>query len=146
MFRDLKPLGKSNGRKWFQIWQLLLIKSVKLPRKKNVFWPIFFLLSRVILVLVFLTMFIGLFAHTSRSPTSKLFRFLESLGKSSGRKWSQIWKLFLIILIILIILIKLNKLNRLNRLNRLIRPNRLNRPNILNRLNGLNGLIRLKCH
>ena len=42
----------------------------------------------------FLTPFNGLFAPTSRSPMSKLFRFSESLGKSNGKKWSQIWKLF----------------------------------------------------
>ena len=36
------------------------------------------------------------FAPTSRSPMSKLFRFLESLGKSFGKKWSQIGKLLLI--------------------------------------------------
>ena len=38
----------------------------------------------------FLTPFNGLFAPTSRSPMSKLFRYLESLGKSNGKKWSQI--------------------------------------------------------
>ena len=31
-FRDSESLGKSNGNKWSQIWKLLLIKSVKLPR------------------------------------------------------------------------------------------------------------------
>ena len=37
-----------------------------------------------------------LFAPISRSPMSKLFRFSESLGKSNGKKGSQIWTLFLI--------------------------------------------------
>ena len=44
----------------------------------------------------FLTSFNGLFAPTSQSPMSKLFRFSESFGKSNGKKWSQIWKLLLI--------------------------------------------------
>ena len=36
------------------------------------------------------------FFPTSLSPMSELFRFLESLEKSNGKKWSQIWKLLLI--------------------------------------------------
>ena len=44
----------------------------------------------------FLTLFNSLFAPTFQSPTSKLFRFSESLGKSNDKKWSQIWKLLLI--------------------------------------------------
>ena len=33
---------------------------------------------------------------TSYSPMSKLLRYLESLRKSNGKKWSHIWKLLLI--------------------------------------------------
>ena len=44
----------------------------------------------------FLTPFNGIFAPTSRIPMSKLFRFLGSLGKNNGKKWSQIWKLLFI--------------------------------------------------
>ena len=40
--------------------------------------------------------FNGLFAPTSRSRMSNIFRDTESLGKSNGKKWSQIWKLWLI--------------------------------------------------
>ena len=40
--------------------------------------------------------FKGLFAPNSRSPMSKIFRDLESLGKINEKKWSQIWKLLLI--------------------------------------------------
>ena len=32
-----------------------------------------------------------LFAPTSRSRTSNIFRDSESLGKSNGKKWSQMW-------------------------------------------------------
>ena len=43
-----------------------------------------------------LTLFNSLFSPTSRRPISKLFRFSESLWKSNGKKWSQIWPLLLI--------------------------------------------------
>ena len=40
--------------------------------------------------------FYGFFhLFTSRSQMSKLYRFLEFLGKSNGNNWSQIWKLLL---------------------------------------------------
>ena len=35
--------------------------------------------------------FNGLFAPTSRSRMSNIFRDSESLGKSNGKKWSHIW-------------------------------------------------------
>ena len=35
----------------------------------------------------------GLFAPISRSRMSNIFRDLESLGKSNGKKWSNIWTL-----------------------------------------------------
>ena len=35
--------------------------------------------------------FNGLFAPTSRSRMSNIFRDSESLGKSNGKKWSEIW-------------------------------------------------------
>ena len=37
-FRDLEPLGKSNGKMGFQIWKFLFIKGVKLP-PRNFFFP-----------------------------------------------------------------------------------------------------------
>ena len=42
------------------------------------------------------TPFKHLFAPTSWSPMSKLFRYSESLGKSNGKMWCQIWKLLFI--------------------------------------------------
>ena len=59
-------------------------------QKKLIFWANFALLSRIVLVLVFLTPFNSLFALTSQSLMCKMFIFLESLGNSNGRKWSQI--------------------------------------------------------
>ena len=41
------------------------------------------------------TLFNGLFAPTSRSPMSKLYRYSESLAKSNGKKWSQVWNFLL---------------------------------------------------
>ena len=38
--------------------------------------------------------FNGLFAPSSRSRMSNIFRDSESLGKSNGKKWSQIWNFF----------------------------------------------------
>ena len=38
IFSDSESLGKSNGKKWSQIGNLLLIKDEKLPRKKKVFF------------------------------------------------------------------------------------------------------------
>ena len=35
------------------------------------------------------------FAPTSRNRMSKIFRYLESLGKSAGKKWSQNWTFLL---------------------------------------------------
>ena len=40
LLRFSESLGKSNKRKWSQIWNLLLIKGVKLSPKKKCFWPI----------------------------------------------------------------------------------------------------------
>ena len=39
--------------------------------------------------------FNGLLAPTSRSRMSNIFRDLESLGKSNGKKWSHIWTFLL---------------------------------------------------
>ena len=38
LFRYSESLSKSNGKKWSQIWKLLLIKGVKSPRKKSFIW------------------------------------------------------------------------------------------------------------
>ena len=62
---------------------------------KGFFRENFALLSRIFLVSMFLTLFNGLCAPTSQRQMSKLFRFSEFLGKSNGKKWSQIWKLLL---------------------------------------------------
>ena len=63
--------------------------GVKLPHKKAHFWANFALLSRIFLVSVFLIPFKGLFDPTFQGLMSKLFRFLESLGKSNEKKRSN---------------------------------------------------------
>ena len=42
-------------------------------------------------VFTFEVPFNGLFAPTSRNRMSNIFRDSESLGKSNGKKWSNIW-------------------------------------------------------
>ena len=80
-------LGKSNKKKWSQIWKFYLKNGVKWLRQKEFFVTGFRHLF---------TPFKGLLAPTSQSPICKLLRFSESLGKRYGKKWSQIVKLFLI--------------------------------------------------
>ena len=61
-------------------------KGCKVAAAKKVFFTDFFYLF---------TLYKSLFAPTFRSPMSKLFKFLESLGKNNEKKWSQILKLLL---------------------------------------------------
>ena len=57
----------------------------KIAAQKKVFFLHFFRSSSVF------GLFNGLFDPTSRSRMSNIFRDSESLGKSNGRKWSNIW-------------------------------------------------------
>ena len=86
IFRDSESLGKSNGKKWSQIGTFLFENCLKSLRKKS-----FFLLHFFPVFFGFLVFFNGLFAPISRSLMSNIFRDSESLGKSNGKKWSQIW-------------------------------------------------------
>ena len=85
ILRDSESLGKSNGKKWSQIWTFMFENGIKSPRKKKFFSSLFFGLLR------FLVFFNGLFAPTSQSWMSNIFRDSESWEKSNGKKWSQIW-------------------------------------------------------
>jgi hypothetical protein len=85
IFRDSESLGKSNGKQWSQIWTFLFENCLKSPSKTKFFSSLFFGLFR------FLVFFNGLFAPTSQSQMSNIFRDSESLGKSNGKKWSNIW-------------------------------------------------------
>ena len=75
-------MGKSNGKKWSQIWTFMFENCRKSPRKKKIFFLTFF---------TFEVPFNGLFSPTSRSWMSNIFKDSESLGKSNGKKWSNIW-------------------------------------------------------
>ena len=91
IFRDSESSGKSNGTKGSQICKLLLIKGVKLPRKKCLFLVKFCMTEQDFFwYRFFFTLFNGLFAPNSPGPMSELLRFLGSLGKSNGKKWSHI--------------------------------------------------------
>ena len=96
VFRDYESLGKSNGNKWSQIWKLLLIKGVKLLRKKNCFQTNFALMSRIVMVLVFLTPPNGLVPPHPEVQRAKFSDFWNPLGKSNRKKRYQIWKLLLL--------------------------------------------------
>ena len=69
---DYESLGKSNEKKWSQIWKLLIKKGFKIVAQKKISFRAYFIsLSRIVLVLVFLTLFNALFATTSQSLMSK---------------------------------------------------------------------------
>ena len=89
IYRDLESFGKSNRKKWTQMWLFFLKNGLKLPRQKKFLFMDFFLSC-------LFTLFTRLFAPTSHSPMSKQFRFFESLGITNWKKWSQIWILLLI--------------------------------------------------
>ena len=76
LFRFLKFFGKSNAKKCSKIKKLLLIKGVKSQRQ-------FFFTD----FLYWFTPFKRLFAPTSKSSMSKLFRFFGILG---GKKLKEI--------------------------------------------------------
>ena len=61
-------------------------EGCKIAAAKKVFYRFFYLL----------TLFKRLLFPTSQSPMSKLFRCSGFLGKSNGKKWSQIVRLLLI--------------------------------------------------
>ena len=91
LFLDIQnPWGESNGKKGSHIWTFLLSNGQELLRQNNFFsrtdFPFFTLLN----------VFLPPSPPPSWSPMSKLFRFVESLGKNNMKKWSQIWKLLLI--------------------------------------------------
>ena len=85
IFRDSKSLGKSNENWLSQIWTFLLKNGLKLPLQKKFFLTDFFLH-----LFTFEVPLYRLFAPTSQSWVSKIFRDSKSLGKSIGKKWSQI--------------------------------------------------------
>ena len=62
---------------------ILFWKLSKIAAQKKVFFFTFF---------TFEIPFNVLFAPTSQSQMSNIFRDSESLGKSNGKKWSNIWK------------------------------------------------------
>ena len=60
------------------VWKLSKIAA----QKKGFFFTVFF---------TFEVLLNGLFAPTSQSRMSNIFRDSESLGKSNGKRWSNIW-------------------------------------------------------
>ena len=82
MFLEIRnPWGKVMERSGLR-YEHFCLKIVKNRRAKKVFFFTFF---------TFEVSFNGLFAPTSRGWMSNIFRDSESLRKSNGKKWSQIW-------------------------------------------------------
>ena len=80
IFRDSESLGKSNGKKWSQIWTLLLRKGVKSPGKtKFVFFGELCLSSRIFLVSVLLS------ASVERCFVSRMRDFFRMTSLSRWR-------------------------------------------------------------
>ena len=77
------PWGKVMERSGLRYEQFFLENYLKSPRNFFIFFTFFCLLR-------FLVCFKGLFAPTSWSQMSNIFRDSESLGKSNGKRWSQI--------------------------------------------------------
>ena len=84
LFRYSKSLGKSNGKKWSHIWVFFLKSGLKSPPWKKFITDIFFICS--LCLNVFLPPLLEV-----QCPN-----ILDFLGKSNGKKWSQIWNLVLI--------------------------------------------------
>ena len=79
------------------LWPMLSISwnvrlSVRLPVRLSVRLPVSLSVRRSIRVFTFEVPFNRLFASTSQSQMSNIFKNSESLGKSIIKKWSQIWK------------------------------------------------------
>ena len=97
VFRIVESLGKSNGKKWSQIWNFLLIKGVKSLHKKNCSWANFATLSKIFLVLVFLTSFNSLL-FCKFCLTSRIFWYWCYYPHRSKDALSPVCGIFLIFL------------------------------------------------
>ena len=83
---------EGGGDKFSTLWP----SGVMLSLSENVLMFVFLSVCLSVFPSQFLTPLNSLFVPTSQSPISKHFRYSESLGKSNGKKWSQIVKLLLI--------------------------------------------------
>ena len=86
IFKDTESLGKSNGKKWSLMLTFLLKKCLKC--RSEIFFDVF--------LFPLITTFKRFFVPTSQRPMSKLFKFSQFLGKTNGKKWSQIQILLVI--------------------------------------------------
>ena len=75
------PWGKVMERSGLR-YEHFCLKLSKIAAQKIVFFSLIFFTFKV--------PFNSLFVPTSQSRMSNIFRDLESLGKSKGKKWSQI--------------------------------------------------------
>ena len=88
IFLELRnPWGKVMERSGLGYEHFCLKIVENCVTKKSFFSPLYSLFFDLLRFLVF---FNGLFAPTSQSRMSNIFRDSESLGNSNGKKWSQI--------------------------------------------------------
>ena len=80
IFRDTESFGKSNGKKWSQIWTFLFGSGLKLPRKKKFFFCADFAFVHPSMASVLLS------ASVERCFVSHMRDFLLGSGLKSSRK------------------------------------------------------------
>ena len=82
IFRDSKSLGKSNGKKWSNIWTFLFGSVLKLPRKKKLFFFADFALVHPPMASVLLSASVErCFVSRRRDFLQKCFFFAFNLGE-----------------------------------------------------------------
>ena len=89
-FQIFGILGEKKWKEVVSYWKTFAHIWCKIAAGKKKFF------FNVIFFLQLFTPFKRLYASTSKSPMSKLYRFLKSLGKSNRKRWSQIQQLFLV--------------------------------------------------
>ena len=87
IFRDSESLGKSNGKKWSQIWLFLFENWLKSPRKKKFF-------SSLFSVFFGFRSFFKVFLPPFSEVGCPIFLEIRNpWGKSNGNNWSNTWTL-----------------------------------------------------
>ena len=83
LFIFTESFGKSNGKKWSQIWKLLLTKGVKLPNKNSLFIFFFSFFSKFVLLAGFFLVLVLLFTLGKSFFVSHMRDFSKKLYKKS---------------------------------------------------------------
>ena len=95
--KNLKLMSRTDARFIFELISPVAWHQYRCLFKASALWADAFYKSKCLSVCVFVCLFTfevlfnGLFAPTSQSRMSNIFRDSESLGKSNGKKSSNIW-------------------------------------------------------